>query len=72
MCSSDLPLGVPNWVLNTHYQGGAAGREDAGGVRASPPIQLKAPCAVSTGGSTREKGGASGGMVVTCRQNLAP
>jgi hypothetical protein len=20
MCSSYLPLGVPNWVLNTHYQ----------------------------------------------------
>jgi hypothetical protein len=54
-------------------EGGVAGREDAGGAHASPPIQLKAPCTVSTGvGSTREKGGASGGIVATRRLDLAP
>jgi hypothetical protein len=54
-------------------EGGTAGHEDAGGVCALPPTQLKALCAMSAGaGSTREEGGANGGTVVTHRPGLAP
>jgi hypothetical protein len=54
-------------------KGGAASREDARGARASPLIQLRASCIVGTGvGSTREKGGASGGTMATHRPGLAP
>jgi hypothetical protein len=54
-------------------EGGAAGHEDAEGAHASPPIYLKAPCAVCIGvDSTREKGGASGRTVATRCPDLAP
>jgi hypothetical protein len=54
-------------------KGGAVGREDAGGARALPLIQLRAPCAVGTSvGPTREKGGASGRTMATHRPYLAP
>jgi hypothetical protein len=54
-------------------KGGAAGHEDAGGAHAPPLIYLRASCVVGTGvGSTREKGGASGGTMATHRPGLAP
>jgi hypothetical protein len=54
-------------------KGGTAVRKDAGGVRASLPIQIKVVCSVSPGiGSASEKGGASGGTVATRRPVLAP
>jgi hypothetical protein len=54
-------------------KGGAADHEDAGGARALPLIQLRAPCAVGTSvGPTRERGGAGGGTMATHRPDLAP
>jgi hypothetical protein len=54
-------------------KGGAAGREDAGGARALPLIQLRALCTVGTGVSlTREKGGASGGTVAPNARTWLP
>jgi hypothetical protein len=54
-------------------EGGTTVREDAGGVRASPPTQLKALCAMSAGvSSIRDEGGANGRRVVTHRPGLVP